>query len=72
MADLADIAQLQNDILTESTLSKLRSKRYQGHSGLYCCKCLEPIPDERRLAMPGCCLCIDCQREEEIRGRNFV
>ncbi|WP_267351010.1 MULTISPECIES: TraR/DksA C4-type zinc finger protein [unclassified Gilliamella] len=30
------------------------------------------MPDERRRAIPGCSLCIDCQREEELRGRNFV
>lgn len=30
-----------------------------------CAVCAEPIPAARRLAVPGCRTCIDCQRELE-------
>lgn len=70
MADLADIAQERIDVFTTAALSK--TNVYTGESARCCVNCQEPIPDERRRAIPGCSLCIDCQREKEIRGRNFV
>ncbi|MDK2124167.1 TraR/DksA C4-type zinc finger protein [Parachitinimonas caeni] len=30
-----------------------------------CCDCDEPIPEPRRLAVPGCQRCIDCQTLSE-------
>lgn len=42
--------------------------RYQGVSALECDDCGEVIPEARRLAVPGCRLCVDCQGLAEARG----
>ncbi|MFZ6748532.1 TraR/DksA C4-type zinc finger protein [Undibacterium sp. Ren11W] len=34
-------------------------------SALECTECAEPIPLNRRLAMPGCQFCISCQTQRE-------
>lgn len=34
----------------------------------YCVDCGEPIPEDRRKAVPGCTRCIVCQRAFEERG----
>ena len=68
MSDIVDLAQERIDIETERSLSK--SRVYRGESSLYCHECLEPIPEARREAVKGCCLCVSCQQIEEIRGRN--
>lgn len=41
--------------------------RYAGESALECEDCGVDIPEARRLAVPGCRLCIDCQRVQEVR-----
>lgn len=33
----------------------------------FCDLCGNPIPEGRRLAVPGVELCVDCQRDEEFR-----
>ena len=42
-----------------------KAQRSETASAYYCAKCDEPIPEARRLAQPGCQLCVDCQAEEE-------
>lgn len=42
--------------------------RYQGVSALECDDCGIEIPEARRLAVPGCRLCVDCQGLAEARG----
>ncbi|MCA8058119.1 TraR/DksA C4-type zinc finger protein [Burkholderia cepacia] len=35
--------------------------------------CGEPIPDERRRAVPGCRFCIECQaRREQVINRRYA
>lgn len=35
--------------------------------------CGEPIPDERRRAIPGCRFCVDCQeRREHVLQRRYA
>ena len=43
-------------------------KRPVGDSLTHCAECEEPIPEKRRLALPGVKLCLDCQQE---RDSNF-
>ena len=38
-------------------------KRPVGESLTHCAECEEPIPEKRRLALPGVKLCLDCQQE---------
>lgn len=35
------------------------------HAGIDCLGCGEEIPPARRAAVPGCCLCCDCQADAE-------
>lgn len=35
----------------------------------YCDFCGNPIPEARRLAVPGVELCVDCQNDEEFREK---
>ncbi|WP_082694379.1 TraR/DksA C4-type zinc finger protein [Pseudomonas sp. URMO17WK12:I11] len=37
------------------------------HSFLFCEGCDHPIPEDRRLAQPGCSQCVPCQSIEESR-----
>lgn len=40
-------------------------KRPVGDSLTHCAECEEPIPEKRRLALPGVNLCLDCQQERD-------
>ncbi len=47
-------------------LARLKSRRGPvGESALVCVECEEPIPEARRVAIPGVKLCIDCQQERD-------
>lgn len=41
--------------------------QYQGESALECESCGVDIPEARRVAVPGCCNCVDCQSLVEVR-----
>lgn len=64
MADLADMAQAEQERLNARSAERL--KRDHAPKALeFCAECGEPIPEARRLAVPGCRLCIECQTERE-------
>lgn len=44
-----------------------RRVQYQGVSALECGECDVAIPEARRLAVPGCQLCVDCQQLRELK-----
>lgn len=47
-------------------LDRLRAaRRPSGESRTHCAECDEPIPEARRVALPGVKLCIDCQSERD-------
>ncbi|MFU8778526.1 MAG: DksA/TraR family C4-type zinc finger protein [Roseovarius sp.] len=47
-------------------LARLKARRGpQGESLSHCAECEEPIPEARRVAIPGVKLCIDCQQERD-------
>lgn len=64
MADLADMAQAEQERLNARSAERLKSVRVDT-SLKFCAECGEPIPEARRLAVPGCRLCIECQTERE-------
>lgn len=41
--------------------------QYSGESAEFCATCDTEIPQARRLAVPGCQLCVDCQGLQEMR-----
>lgn len=47
-------------------LARLKARRAPvGDSLTHCAECDEPIPEARRLAIPGVKLCIDCQQDRD-------
>jgi len=40
-------------------------KRPVGESLTHCAECEEPIPEKRRVALPGVKLCLECQQERD-------
>ncbi|WP_109465170.1 DksA/TraR family C4-type zinc finger protein [Albibacillus kandeliae] len=49
-------------------LQRMKSRKaLQGASLTHCAECEEPIPEPRRVAIPGVKLCIDCQQERDSR-----
>lgn len=47
-------------------LARLKARgRPAGESLTHCAECEEPIPEARRIALPGVKLCIDCQQERD-------
>jgi phage/conjugal plasmid C-4 type zinc finger TraR family protein len=69
MADFADYATDQEAAHINMALASFKNKQNkQTESACKCFSCSEPIPEARRLAVPGCVLCIDCQEREEKGG----
>jgi len=56
--------QIEASIADELARMNARKKAL-GESLTHCAKCEEPIPEARRLAIPGVKLCIDCQQERD-------
>ncbi len=47
-------------------LKRLQARRAPvGESRIDCAECGEPIPEKRRVAIPGVKLCIDCQQDRD-------
>ncbi|QIE47271.1 DksA/TraR family C4-type zinc finger protein [Pseudohalocynthiibacter aestuariivivens] len=47
-------------------LARLKARRTAtGESRTHCAECEEPIPEARRIALPGVKLCIDCMQERD-------
>lgn len=62
--------QIEASIAEELARLKARSAP-RGESLSHCADCDEPIPEPRRIAIPGVRLCIDCQTElDAIKPRR--
>ncbi len=59
----------QIDASIEDELARLKALKRPlvGESLTECAECGEPIPEARRLALPGVKLCIDCQSARDAR-----
>ena len=57
--------QEQIDASVNDAVSQARASMPAGESRRFCIECEEPIPEARRRAVPGVCLCIQCQRAYE-------
>lgn len=55
----------QIDADVDDAVKRARLRIPQGQSKTHCVECDEAIPEARRNAIPGVCLCIECQREQE-------
>lgn len=56
-------AQIQDSICDE--IARVRSRLTSGESLEFCEECGEPIPLQRRKAIPGVRLCLECQQEAD-------
>lgn len=55
----------------QDELQRMRARNSpRGDSLAHCVECDEPIPEARRIAVPGVRLCIDCQNERDSRPVN--
>jgi phage/conjugal plasmid C-4 type zinc finger TraR family protein len=57
--------QEQIDASVDEAVARAKSQIPQGQSALYCEECATPIPEARRVAVPGVQLCINCQSASE-------
>lgn len=55
---------VQEERLQQAIASRVQ---YQGESAEFCATCDVEIPQARRLAVPCCQLCVDCQGLQEVR-----
>ena len=51
----------QIDDSVNDAVSAARSRLPRGESAEYCDECGEPIPEKRRVALPGVRTCVECQ-----------
>ena len=63
--------QEQVDANVGDAVERARARIPTGESKTYCMECEEPIPDARRKAIPGVCLCVACQAELEADHSFF-
>lgn len=55
----------QIDATVESGVQLARSRLSRGESSTHCEECGDAIPEDRRKAIPGVRLCVNCQSELE-------
>lgn len=65
--DIADRAQSEAEQLSNIINKGKPVKISERLSAFYCENCGDPIPEQRRKAVAGCTLCVDCQAEREAR-----
>jgi len=53
----------QIDASVEDAIRQARSRLPEGQSLTHCMECEAPIPEARRIAVPGVRLCVVCQAE---------
>ncbi len=70
MSDDIDRAQAREEEMRGDALAEFgrHHPALQGESATECARCGEPIPEARRLALPGVQTCIECQEDLERQG----
>lgn len=59
----------QIEVSTREAIERARRRAPAGESRETCADCDEPIPQARRLAVPGVRLCLDCQQTSDKAWR---
>ena len=62
----------QIDATVEDGVQRARSRLPDGESSAHCQECGAIIPEARRRAIPGVCLCVGCQSEHEKEQTTFT
>ncbi len=58
----------QIDATVDDAVARARSRIPRGESRRECSECGEPIPEARRLAVPGVRLCVACQSAQDEKA----
>lgn len=70
MADIIDSASEVEELQRNAALAAHRINR-SAVSAMRCSDCDEELPQARRIAYPGCTMCVDCQADAERRNRRM-
>ncbi|HIH5078572.1 TPA: TraR/DksA family transcriptional regulator [Citrobacter freundii] len=70
MADTIDLAQQREQEDRERYINKARS-RIAAPSRFLCEECDAPIPEARRIAIPGVVFCVTCQQIAELKSKHY-
>ncbi|HFK5738471.1 TPA: TraR/DksA family transcriptional regulator [Enterobacter roggenkampii] len=70
MADAMDLAQQREQEDSERHISNARS-RIAAPSRFLCEECDAPIPEARRIVIPGVALCVTCQQIAELKHKHY-
>lgn len=70
MADIIDSASEVEELQRNAALAAHRINRL-AVSAVRCSCCDEVLPQARRIAYPGCTMCVDCQVDAERRNRRM-
>ena len=62
--------QEQIDNSVEDAIKQARSQLPKGESAKHCNECDEPIPEARRIAVPGVKHCVKCQTELDNKANS--
>jgi phage/conjugal plasmid C-4 type zinc finger TraR family protein len=62
----------QIDASVKDAVKRARSRLTDGESLTHCEQCEAAIPEARRKAIPGVCLCVSCQSELEKQETTFT
>ncbi|EAM3275661.1 TPA: TraR/DksA family transcriptional regulator [Salmonella enterica subsp. enterica serovar Welikade] len=70
MADAMDLAQQREQEDRERYINNARS-RIAAPSCFLCEECDAPIPEARRIAIPGVASCVTCQQIAELKLKHY-
>lgn len=68
--DIIDSASEVEELQRNAALAAHRMNR-SAVSAMRCSDCDEELPEARRIAYPGCTMCVDCQSEQEFRRKKY-
>lgn len=68
-AEIIDQASELEEMLREQAIAAHRINR-NAVSAEHCAECVEPIPEPRRAAVPGCQTCAECQSVIELKNKQ--
>lgn len=68
--DIIDSASEVEELQRNAALAAHRMNR-DAVSAMRCSDCEEELPQARRIAYPGCTMCVSCQADAERRNRRM-
>ncbi|WNN45773.1 MULTISPECIES: DksA/TraR family C4-type zinc finger protein [Winslowiella] len=63
-----DAVQQQIDSTIDDAIQRARQHLHNGVSAEFCQECDEPIPEARRIALPGVQYCVTCQQQHDEKS----